>query len=503
MSWRSFFAKAFERREVGAPPLPWVRWVVRGCLLFQMGIVSWDALALMEPYGLRRAQADCTAYLGAARSLLHGEGLRMPSLFEPLPYGWMSEWPLGYPALIAFSSWLTGIEPFYISRWLNVGLYILSYLIMLFFFKSRADWLFLFIYPPNYTWNVAFPLSENLFIPFFLLTIGSFERFYRDEKGWWMVGIGFLLPLLFLVRYSGLAVGIALGLWGLWQGLCRNWREGLRWLVIAAFQGLWAGGYFLWNALSHPAQESGLSMRGMPVPPDFFWRLWQEVPFLRFAFLVGLLTVAALWKWGRPSFSLAEQKRDKLLWLLFLTQGGLYAWSMIKGRVGIVDTRHFVLTLLPILLYAAERLWRTLPSSLLVSIAGIWVVWQLRNTYQHFRWSLEIPHLSYTYAERVRQAYDSLPPRSCIIGGSIAYILKGRRIDLCLGDWEGYFPLLLRDCPCLYVDCGIVDQRYELGLGAGILWPFVKYCDKPCSAPVCLRRIVCASSDPKSSDASP
>ncbi|MCX7763632.1 MAG: hypothetical protein N2253_01910 [Bacteroidia bacterium] len=502
MRWRELFWR--EEREGLSDR--WEKWLLRGVVMVQMGIVVWDALFLMEAYGMRRAQADCVAYLGAANSLLRGEWLRMPSLFEPLPHGWMSEWPLGYPAAIALTTKLTGLEPFYASRWLNAFLYLLTYGMLAYFFPARAELILLLaIYPPNFTWNVALPLSENLFLPLLILVIAAFERYYESRRMVWLGVMLVALPFLFLARYASLAIVGAVGLWAIWRAFHRQYKEALLWGGVAAVGFGFAALYFAWNSYNHPAGESGLSLRNMPMPVGFIWLVLRDIRFLRYAALVGLLTLAAgkLSK-RKPSFTLAEEERNRFLLLLFLTQAALYGWSMVKGRIGIVDTRHFVVILLPLLWYWAERLGQILSSWVLLGIGVVFLGWQIRNTHVHYQWSVEKKHLPYSYAEQVRQAYDTLPPRACIIGASLAYLIKGSRTDLCLGDRDGYLPVLLRDCPCIYVDCAMVGQRFELGIASGIMWAFVKFCDTSCKGrSICLKKVGCASSLPKSSGGSP
>lgn len=485
------------------PSEKWLRRILQGIVLGQILIVGWDAIALMEKYGIRRVQADCGAYLSAARSLAQGHSLKTVSLFEPLPYGWMSDWPLGYPVLIAAAFKLTGLEPFYASRWLNIALFASTYLLLLYFFREKAEWLFLWIYPPNYTWNVTYALSENLFIPVLVAFVGAFYRYYQRAHPLWLGIAGVTLVGLFLTRYAGIAIGGALFLYGMLRLAERQWKETLRWSALAIAQGLFAAGYFLWNAVNHPAGETGLHIRDMPMPEGFWGLVWKYVPYVKFIGLVGAFT-GLVWLWRRRDLVLdsPERRLHQLFLLLFLTQAGLYLWSMWRGRVGIIDMRHFVIMALPLIWYWADILWRLLPRYATLGIAVVFLLWQIRNTYRHTRWAYEKEFVPYSYVEEVRQAYDTLPPGACIIGGSLVYPIKGTRTDLCMGDAAAYFPILLRDCSCLYIECGLLEERLKLGFWGGIFWPFVKFCDKPCKDRVCLKKIHCASSPRTNSDAS-
>lgn len=465
-----------------------VRWLLRGLVLVQFFIVGWDALALQEAYGLYRVQPDGLHYLQMAHSLQRGELLRSTPLYEPAPYRWIHEWPLGYPALIATTSTFTGLEPFYAARWLNLLSYALFYLALWRFFRPWAEWLFFLLWPPSLTWSYTMVLSENPYLPLFVATLGLLREEERHKEALFL-----LLPALFLVRYAGLGTGIGVGLWGLWTLLQGQRKLSLMLIGASAVQAALAVGYFAWNALHDPQGEAGLHLRNAPMPSDFFQRTLEEVTYLRYlGLLVGLSVTAGLWR--KQALSLQEKRYFLLLGLLTAVQLAFYLVSMARGRIGLVDARHFVLVFLPAVvglsLYTAERL----PTWTQVLIALTCVTWQVRNTYRHYQRSLRENHLPYTHLKAVQQAYDSLPFGTCIIAGSQGYPVFGRRKDLSLGESDAYWPILLRTCRCLYIDCGDLKRRRAAGLVFKVLWPFVRNCDPPARQPIDLRRIGCADS---------
>lgn len=461
----------------------------------QIAVVAWDTLALLEPYGIRRAQADCVAYLTMAHSLLLGRWLQTPAYFEPASHGWVHEWAAGYPAAIAAISKLTGEEPFYASRWLNLGLYAASYGLLWLFFRSEAELLFFFIWPPNLTWSVTLALSENLFIPLIVLLVGAIALYERGKKTLGVVLMGISLVALFLVRYAGIAMGLAVGMWGALRAFQGRWREALLWITLAGIQGVVAIAYWAWNSLHHPYGLTGLTLRNMPMPADLFWKVLTDITFLRFLLIVGLSVMLLWWIRGKPSFSPEEKSLHLFLLLLSIAQLVVYIVGMVRGRVGIIDNRHYALMGLPLLWIAAQHFQRTLPAQGLLAVGVVFLAWQLRNTYRHYSWAYEKKHLPYAYWEELRQAYDTLPSGSCIVGADLGYPIRGKRIDLCLGDIESYWPVLLKRCPCIYVDCGSVELRHKLGLSGGIPWIFLRYCDSPCAGKrICLRKVGCASS---------
>ncbi|MCS6790571.1 MAG: hypothetical protein NZ580_06290 [Bacteroidia bacterium] len=472
-----------------------MRVIWRALVALQIAIVAWDTLALLEPYGIRRAQADCVAYLTMAHSLVLGRWLQTPAYFEPASHGWVHEWAAGYPAAIAAVSHLTEEEPFYASRWLNIGLYVAYYGLLWVFFSSEAELLFFFVWPPNLTWSVTMALSENLFIPLLVLLVGAIALYERGKKTLGALLAGISLMALFLMRYAGVAMGLAVGLWGLLQAFRGQWKEALLWIGLAGAQAGVAVAYWAWNAANHPQGLTGLTLRNMPMPPDLFWRVLTDITFLRFFLLVALAVLTLRWLRGKPSFTTEEKRQHTFLVLLSVSQLLVYIVSMIQGRVGIVDNRHYALMSLPLLWIAARHFQRTLPPKALLAVGVIFVGWQVRNTYRHYTWAYEKKHLPYTYWEELRQAYDTLPPHTCIVGADMGYPIRGKRTDLCLGDIESYWPVLVRRCSCIYVDCGPVDLRHKLGLSGGIPWLFLRYCDPPCTNQrICLRKAACANS---------
>lgn len=469
-----------------------LRWVLRTLVGLQIGLVAWDTVALLEPYGLRRTQFDGIDYLQMAHALLRGEGLKVAPIYEPAPYRWVTEWPAGYPALIAVSATLTHTEPFYASRLLNLALYVATYVLLWAFFRPYAEWLFLLLWPPNLTWTVSMVLSENLFFPLLVATVGSLSYHQqRDER--WGILLWLLLPCLFLTRYAGIAVGIAVGIWGAWlffQGLR---RKGLILLGAAVSQAVIALAYFAWNTHQDPTGESGLHLRLMPMPAHFLWEAKTQTTFWRYG---AILLLSALLVARHSPLSEQEKNLSVFLGLLTGVQLLFYLASMVKGRVGMVEERHIALLLLPALWIGGVYLWGGLPSWAKGIVAIGIVLWQARNTYRHAARLRTEQHFSYAHLAAVQRAYDTLPPYACIIAGNLGYSVLGKRKDLSLGHGKAYWPILLRRCSCLYIDCGKVEARYRVGLSSQVLWPFVRFCE-PTQAPIALRRILCVDSAQK------
>ncbi|RMF49450.1 MAG: hypothetical protein D6750_06085, partial [Bacteroidetes bacterium] len=359
------------------------------------------------------------------------------------------------------------------------------------YFRPQAEWLFFLLWPPSLTWSYTMALSENLYLPLFVAILGVLWEERRPQA------LYFLLPALFLVRYAGLGVGFGVGLWGLWTTLQGKRALGLQLLGAGAFQIAFAIGYFAWNAYHDPQGATGLEIRNAPMPSDFLQRVWEEVTYLRYVgLLVGLAGIAALWR--KLPLTPKQKQYGTLLVLLTGVQLAFYLVSMARGRIGIVEPRHFALIGLPAVLglglFTAERLPFWTQGLIAIACVG----WQVRNTYRHYQRTQTESHLPYSHLQAVQQAYDTLPPGACVIGGNQGYPILGRRKDLSLGDGDAYWPILLQNCPCLYIDCGGLTKRAAVGLFFKMLWPFVRRCDPPTQKLIDLRRIGCADSLSKS-----
>lgn len=480
---------------------PQYRRILQGAVFLQIAIVAWDALALAEPYGLRRAQYDGIFYLTAAHGLLQGELLRtLPyHCTKPPSYRWHYEWPIGYPSLIAGASWLGNLPPFYASRWLNVFLYVLAYGILWLGFRGWAEWLFLTLFTSNVSWMVGFVLSEVPYLSVWIACVLFVERLLRTGKWSWGVGLAAGLIALFLVRYNGLAMGAAAGLLGL--GYVRKGPKPVGGLLLgaAAVQIAFAGLYFAWNAYHNPLGYSGLSMYPpMPVPDGWMQWLWGEARYLRYAALVGLLALLAH-LWRRRVGSESVPFSSGLAFFLAATaavHAFIYASGMLQDRIGILDERHLFPILLPLLWVAWWSLGQNLPPKALLGVAVLLIAWQLRNTYAHYkRASAEGRLFPYASVEKVRQAYDTLPPGSCVIAPNLSYALVARRRDLCFPEpFLNYSFLMCERCTQVYVDCGMLEERMQRGLTHvpfGVAW---KVCGEAAQGLVDLRRYPCEKS---------
>jgi hypothetical protein len=154
---------------------------------------------------------DSSFYLQAAQSILNGHWFNVYA-----EAGWndfyFSHWPIGYPFLIACTSFITGTEVYLASKILTIlilaGIFCLLYLR----FKNKA-WIYALVmvcYPSfltcfYYTWSEQAFLLGSLWLTFEIIDIVSIDK----PKLYHYFNILVACLLMFFVRYVGIqAIGI-------------------------------------------------------------------------------------------------------------------------------------------------------------------------------------------------------------------------------------------------------------------------------------------------------
>ncbi|MEJ5240469.1 MAG: phospholipid carrier-dependent glycosyltransferase [Anaerolineales bacterium] len=190
------------------------------------------------PYGMGLTD-DSIAYIGAARTLLKGEGYRAAWLASQR---FLTHFPPGYPLALATIDLLTGLEPYRAARLLNGLLFGLNTLLMGWLgwrMTRRPLWALapamLFLFSAGLLRVHIYALSEPLYI---FLTLAAFHAWLWDEdrprNGLWSyrgeILAGLFSGLAYVTRYAALAL-IATFL-ALPFFLPFSWRERLKRIVI-------------------------------------------------------------------------------------------------------------------------------------------------------------------------------------------------------------------------------------------------------------------------------
>jgi hypothetical protein len=170
---------------------------------------------------------DSTFYIGVARNLMHGNGLVMPVILQPLTH-----YPPLYPLLLS-PAWLLEITATDWARIINILFFVGSILLTALISKQNKaanPWLppLLFASSPALLEIHKMVWSEPPFIFFMLLTIYTIHRFFDKEHLGWLIGGAIAIALAWLTRFIGAALLVAL-----FFILTCNYRK-LNWRVIVS-----------------------------------------------------------------------------------------------------------------------------------------------------------------------------------------------------------------------------------------------------------------------------
>jgi hypothetical protein len=307
-------------------------------LLIGLALVGGVVLGLCTPWGLG-ISPDSAVYIGAARSLLRGQGVSLPTdegAFAPIVH-----YPPLYPALLAVSGFV-GTDAIAFARWLNVLLFSVNILLSgIIVFASTAS--LRFGVTAATLAATAFPVvlvhsmvwSEPLFVFFelcgiFLLLVYSWRSDART-----LIAAALFIGLSVLSRYAGLALVIS-GTLGISFIATSRWTRRLT--DAAIFLAVSSLPFVLWGLRNHwiagsaTNRQIGFHPAGFPWLSDvagtvlswFSGFSYASSSLLSFT-LGALLTTAGLV--FSPSGASAQNgdvetlRKDILLWLTALIIG--------------------------------------------------------------------------------------------------------------------------------------------------------------------------------------
>jgi 4-amino-4-deoxy-L-arabinose transferase-like glycosyltransferase len=300
-----------------------------------LAIAGGGLLFYATPQGLG-LNDDSIAYIAGARSLLSGQGYREIWIVSA---GFVTHFPPGLSAALAFFSLVTGIDPLRAARLLNILLFSFNTFLIgwlaLRMTRSKSISLFtaaLFVLTPSILRIHSNAMSEPLYVFFTLLTFLSLDYYFsphplplsQRERGWgegwlWLILAGSLTGLAYLTRYAALAL-LATGIVALLI-LHGEWRKRLigAGILLAGFIP-WAAAWAIRNEIVggsltnrgigwHPIVESnariGVRTFSEFIMPVISWQLSLiKVDWLFETILVvlGLALLAWTLKAGLPRF---------------------------------------------------------------------------------------------------------------------------------------------------------------------------------------------------------
>lgn len=153
---------------------------------------------------------DSIAYIAGARSLMAGDGYRAAWLISNEP---MTHFPPGFSGTLALIGLVTGLDPVRGARLLNLSLFglniLLSGLLGWRMTKSRLFGILaalLFGVTGSLLLIHSDALSEAFYVFFTLLAFLLLSLYFDKEKVSWLILLGCVLGLAYLVRYAALAL---------------------------------------------------------------------------------------------------------------------------------------------------------------------------------------------------------------------------------------------------------------------------------------------------------
>ena len=192
-------------------------------------------LASSTPEGLG-INDDSIAYIAGARSILNGNGYREAWLATNGP---VTHFPPGFPAVLAFIGFITGLDPLRGARALNGLLFGLNIVL-----TGWVGWRMtgsqiagilaaaLTLFSSSLLYIHTRAMSEPLYIFLMLLSFLLLDYSFERSKNYFLVALGFVLGWAYLARYA--AISLLATMIAALLVLNENWRDRFRNVVILA-----------------------------------------------------------------------------------------------------------------------------------------------------------------------------------------------------------------------------------------------------------------------------
>ena len=275
-------------------------------------------LSYSTPEGLG-INDDSIAYIAGARSILSGNGYREAWLASNGP---VTHFPPGFPAVLAFIGFITGLDPIRGARALNGLLFGLNIAL-----TGWVGWRMtasriagvlaasLTMLSSSLLYIHTRAMSEPLYIFLMLLSFLLLDYYFEQPKNYYLVALGFVLGWAYLARYAALsllATVIAVLLI-----THKNWRERLKSVVILALSA------FPWIL--------AWSVRNRVVGGSFTNRVLGWHPIKLDNWELGVKTFAEFIAPLRSVRGAIKQIPASFEIILFLIGLGLLIWVLYKG----------------------------------------------------------------------------------------------------------------------------------------------------------------------------
>lgn len=218
--------------------------------------------------------SDSAHYLQLAQNLLNGDGMTTINLL-PGTSTYFATWPIGYPALIALASLLTGLGLFWASKLVNIIFLGLCFVLMKRLFKQRALVVVMLLFISTFTEIFVYTWSEVPFLFGMLWLVFGLVRYIETNKNWYAVNMMCAALLLFFMRYIGLIGAGIIGLVGFYYLFRKQWKQMITCWIAGSIPMLIAGVYLVINHVKTGEFTGMERIPRMENTQEFFTMVWD------------------------------------------------------------------------------------------------------------------------------------------------------------------------------------------------------------------------------------
>lgn len=294
---------------------------------------------------------DSTKYLELAQRLIDKNSYYVLDLLET-EQTLFAHWPVGYPTMIFLIAKISGLSVFWSSKFLNIGILLLTFFLLKKLFNKHAYIYALILFASTFIETFTYTWSE---VPFLFgclwLTTSLYSFTFSTNKNIWLVNITFSALFLLLSRYIGLfSVGV-IGLVTLYFLYKKDFKNAIKLLVSLSIVSISSLAYLFMNYVQTgyatgiartPSDESALDLLKMLVKAvltevNVLFLSIQSVNnsfFILTTILLLIFFVASLFtSLLNVKNSITDSAREnKSLWIFFLVTGTVYFLSIVYLR---------------------------------------------------------------------------------------------------------------------------------------------------------------------------
>lgn len=246
-------------------------WLVVTFLVYSIFIVIQSTL---DPDGF--LSSDSAHYLQMAVNLLDGDGMTTANYVSGMST-YFATWPVGYPVLIALTSFVTGTSVFWASKLVTIICLGFCFILIKRLFKSRAHIVAMLFFISTFTTLFVYTWSEVPFLLGMLWLVYGLVRYIETSKNRYAGHMMLAALFMFFMRYIGLIGAGIIGLIGFYYLFSKQWKKMLTCWIAGGIPILIAGIYLVINQLKTGHLTGMERIPRTETAAEFFDMLWDGV----------------------------------------------------------------------------------------------------------------------------------------------------------------------------------------------------------------------------------